>query len=158
MTPFPNSAGTSTRSEVGAFLGALLLYGLFYATFFIQSFRSGNLLAPSDSFDYGVADYLSPVALWTDSMFSGFPFGADPQSFIWHPLLQACRLVGIDWNIFLIAAYAIGAERVILYVNGRAGLSIHHIRHPLAAAQGAGILGAALLGRNVACKIGRAHV
>lgn len=129
MTPFPNSAGTSTRSEVGAFLGALLLYGLFYATFFIQSFRSGNLLAPSDSFDYGVADYLSPVALWTDSMFSGFPFGADPQSFIWHPLLQACRLLGIDWNIFLIAAYAITGASAFLLIR-------HLTRSNIAAAFG----------------------
>ena len=70
------------RGEFRAFLVALLLYGVFYATFFAQSVLSGNLLAPSDSFDYGVADYLSPVAIWTDGMFSGFPFAADPQSFV----------------------------------------------------------------------------
>ena len=109
------------RGEFRAFLVALLLYGVFYATFFVQSFLSGNLLATSDSFDYGVADYLSPVAIWTDGMLSGFPFAADPQSFVWHPLLQACRLLGVDWNIFLISAYPIAGATSFLLIRRLTG-------------------------------------
>lgn len=115
---------TSARREIGAFLIALLLYGLFYATFFLQSFLSGNLLAPSDSLDFGVADYLSSVAIWTDGMFSGFPVAADPQSLVWYPVLQACRLLGIDWNVFLISAYAIAGASAFLLIRRLTGSNL----------------------------------
>ena len=99
------------------FLLALLCYGLFFAIFFIQSFTSGNLLAPSDSFDFGVADYLARPAVWTDGMFSGYPIAAEPQSLTWYPLLQACRLLHVDWNIFLISAYVITGASAFLLVR-----------------------------------------
>jgi len=114
----------TARQETARFLAALGLYGLFYATFFSQSFLSGNLLAPSDSFDYGVADYLSPIMAWTDGMFSGFPSAADPQSFVFHPLLQACRLLGIDWNVFLISAYAITGASTFLLIRRLTGSTL----------------------------------
>lgn len=115
---------TVDRREIGAFLVALLIYGLFYATFFIQSFLSGNLLAPSDSLDFGVADYLSSVAIWTDGMFSGFPVAADPQSLVWYPLLQACRLLDVDWNVFLISAYAIAGASAFLLIRRLTGSNL----------------------------------
>lgn len=121
MSVLASTSIRSVRGEFRVFLVALLLYGLFYATFFVQSFLSGNLLAPSDSFDYGVADYLSRVAIWSDGMFSGFPFAADPQSFVWHPLLQVCRLLGVDWNVFLISAYAIAGASSFLLIRRLTG-------------------------------------
>src|SRR5437016_1834608 len=108
---------TTARREAGAFIAALLMYTLFYALFFAQSFLSGNYIAPSDSFDFGVADYLSPPALWTEGMWSGYPIAADPQALTWYPVLQLFRALHVDWNIFLIAAYVLTSATTFLFVR-----------------------------------------
>src|SRR5438876_7320319 len=105
------------RREAGAFLAALLMYSLFYAAFFVQSFLSGNYIAPSDSLDFGVADYLSSPALWTEGMWSGYPIAADPQSLTWYPVLQLFRALHADWNLFLIAAYVLTSATTFLFVR-----------------------------------------
>lgn len=115
---------TTARREVGGFLAALLLYGLFYAAFFAQSFLSGHYIAPSDSLDFGVAGYLSPPALWTQGMYSGYPIAADPQALTWYPVLHLFRVLGADWNIFLIAAYVIASATGFLFVRRLTGSSL----------------------------------
>ena len=47
---------TTARGEAGAFLAAVVMYGVFYGAFFLQGFLSGNYIAPSDSLEFGVAD------------------------------------------------------------------------------------------------------
>ena len=108
---------TTARREAGAFLAALLLYALFYAAFFVQSFLSGNYIAPSDSLDFGVAAYLSSPALWTEGMWSGYPIAADPQALTWYPVLRLFRALGADWNTFLIAAYVLTSATTFLFVR-----------------------------------------
>src|SRR5258706_419852 len=108
---------TTARRETGAFLAALLLFGLFYAVFFIQSFLSGNYIAPSDSLDFGVAAYLSSPAFWTEGMWSGYPVAADPQALTWYPILRLFRALDVDWNIFLISAYALTSATTFLFVR-----------------------------------------
>ena len=108
---------TTARREAGAFLAALLMYGVFYGTFFVQSFLSGNYIAPSDSLDFGVAAYLSSPALWTEGMWSGYPIAADPQALTWYPVLHLFRALGADWNTFLIAAYVLTSATTFLFVR-----------------------------------------
>jgi hypothetical protein len=108
---------TTARGETGAFLAALLMYGLFYTAFFLQSFLSRNYIAPSDSLDFGVADYLSSPVLWTEGMWSGYPIAADPQSLTWYPVLRLFRALGADWNLFLIAAYVLTSATAFLFVR-----------------------------------------
>ena len=112
------------RQEVRAFAAALVLYGLFYAAFFYQSFVSGHYIAPSDSLDFGVAAYLSSPALWTQGMYSGYPIAADPQSLTWYPILHLFRLLGLDWNLFLIAAYVIASATCYLLVRRITGSAV----------------------------------
>jgi hypothetical protein len=107
----------AARRDDVHFLAALLSYGVFYATFFVQSFLSGNYIAPGDSLDFGVADYLSAPAYWTDGMYSGYPIAADPQSLTWYPVLQLFRAIGADWNVFLTAAYVIASATCFLLVR-----------------------------------------
>ena len=106
------------------FVVALLLYGAFFGGFFYQSFLSGNYIAPSDSLDFGVAAYLSPPALWTQGMYSGYPIAADPQSLTWYPVLHLFRLAGLDWNVFLISAYVIASAACFLLVRRLTGSNV----------------------------------
>lgn len=110
-------APTGARREVGAFLAALLAYSLFYGVFFIQSFQSGNYIAPSDSLDFGVSAYLSSPSLWTEGIWSGYPAAADPQTLTWYPVLQMFRAVGAGWNSFLISAYVLASATMFLFVR-----------------------------------------
>ena len=114
----------AARRDAVHFLAALLGYSVFYGTFFVQSFLSGNYIAPSDSLDFGVADYLSAPAYWTDGMYSGYPIAADPQSLTWYPVLQLFRAIGADWNVFLIAAYVIASATCYLLVRRLTGSSL----------------------------------
>lgn len=112
----PDDATAPGRDAVG-FGAALLLYGLFYAAFFLQSYIRPNYLAPSDSFDFGVSAYLSRPELWSNGIWSGYPVAADPQSLTWYPLLHLFRALGIHWNSFLISAYAIASASTFLFVR-----------------------------------------
>ena len=53
----------------------------------------------------------------------------------------------------LIAAYATGASRVILYVHGEADLSAERLGRAVAQAEAAGLVGARVLGRDFACAV-----
>lgn len=110
--------------DARAFAVALLLYAAFYCGFFYQSFLSDNYIAPSDSLDFGVAAYLSPPALWTQGMYSGYPIAADPQSLTWYPVLHLFRLAGLDWNVFLISAYVIASAACFLLVRRLTGSNL----------------------------------
>src|SRR3954469_20121012 len=85
----------TARREARAFVAAVLLFSAFYFVFFLRDLLSGNYLAPGDSLDFGVADYLSSPALWTEGMWSGYPIAADPQSLTWYPALQLFRALRV---------------------------------------------------------------
>jgi hypothetical protein len=110
--------------DVRAFAVALSAYAAFYGAFFWKSLASGYYIAPSDSLDFGVAAYLSPFALWTEGMYSGYPIAADPQSLTWYPVLRLFRLLGADWNIFLISAFAIAGATCYLFVRRLTGSNV----------------------------------
>ena len=114
----------TARSDAWAAGTALAMFSLFYGTFFLRSLLSGNYIAPSDSLDFGVADYLSPPGLWTGGIWSGYPIGADPQSLVWYPPLQLFRALRIDWNIFLISAYVIASTTCFLFVRRLTGSTV----------------------------------
>ena len=114
----------AARHDGVRFVAALVGYSVFYLTFFLQSFLSGDYIAPSDSLDFGVADYLSPPAYWTDGMYSGYPIAADPQSLTWYPVMHVFRAIGADWNLFLIAAYVIASATCFLLVRRLTGSSL----------------------------------
>jgi len=105
------------QSEFGAAAAAAAMFTLFYGAFFLRSLLSGNYIAPSDSLDFGVAAYLSPPALWTDTIWSGYPVAADPQALMWYPLLRLFRALGVHWNIFLLSAYVIASTTCFMLVR-----------------------------------------
>src|SRR5262249_2230075 len=53
----------------------------------------------------------------------------------------------------LLAAYAAGASRVIVYVHGEAHLSAARLAQAVSQAASAGIVGARMLGRDVSCSV-----
>jgi hypothetical protein len=110
--------------DVRAFAAALSAYAALYGAFFWKSLASGDYIAPSDSLDFGVSAYLSPLALWTEGMYSGYPIAADPQSLTWYPVLRLLRLAGADWNIFLISAFAIASATCFLFVRRLTGSNL----------------------------------
>ena len=110
--------------DIRAFAAALSAYAVLCGAFFWKSLASGDYIAPSDSLDFGVSAYLSPLALWTEGMYSGYPIAADPQSLTWYPVLRLLRLAGADWNIFLISAFAIASATCFLFVRRLTGSNL----------------------------------
>src|SRR5437867_301194 len=53
----------------------------------------------------------------------------------------------------LLAAYAAGATRVILYIHGEANLSASRLAHAVAEAEAAGIVGERMLGTDTGCHV-----
>ena len=102
----------------------MLLYSAFYTAFFLKSLLSGNYIAPSDSLDFGVAAFLSSPSLWTQGMFSGYPIAADPQALTWYPVLHLFRLLGLDWNLFLISGYVVASTTGFLLVRRLTGSNL----------------------------------
>jgi hypothetical protein len=110
--------------DIRAFAVATAAYTTFFGAIFWRSLSSDNFIAPSDSLDFGVAAYLSPFALWTEGMYSGYPIAADPQSLTWYPVLRLFRLVGADWNVFLISAFVIASATCFLFVRRLTGSTV----------------------------------
>ena len=117
-------ADRPTHSDARACAVAGLMYTAFYTAFFLKSLLSGDYIAPGDSLDFGVAAYLSAPALWTGSIYSGYPILADPQSLSWYPLLHAFRAIGANWNAFIIAPYVIASTACFLLVRRITGSNL----------------------------------
>jgi hypothetical protein len=96
---------------------ALAIFSAFYGAFFLRSLLSGNYIAPSDSLDFGVADYLSRPGLWSRGIWAGYPIAADPQSLVWYPPLQLFRILHLGWNLFLLSAYVVASTTCFLFVR-----------------------------------------
>jgi hypothetical protein len=108
------------RQDALAFAAALFGYGIFFAGIFQQALR-GGLIAPSDTLDFGVSTYLSAPSLWSDGLYSGYPVAADPQTLTFYPLLQAFRIVGVPWNLFMVSAYVVAAAACFVLVRRLTG-------------------------------------
>lgn len=107
-----------TSKDGRAFALALVVFAAFFAAVFSEGLRSRQyLIAPSDALDLGVADYLSTPSYWTEGLYSGYPIAADPQSLTWYPVLQLFRLLGIGWNVFMIAPYVLASATCFLFVR-----------------------------------------
>lgn len=112
------------RRDALAFACALIFYTVFYSLVFLQSLRTSNYIAPSDTLDFGVATYLSEPALWTGGMYSGYPVAADPQTLTWYPLLQLFRVLDVRWNVFMISAYVLASACCFLLVRRLTGSTL----------------------------------
>ena len=107
-----------TRNDGRAFTLALVVFSLFFGLVFLQGLRSADyLIAPGDALDLGVADYLATPSLWTEGLYSGYPIAADPQSLTWYPVLHLFRLLGLGWNIFMVAPYVVASATCFLLVQ-----------------------------------------
>ena len=131
--------------DAPAFGGALFLYSLFYLTFFAESLRGANEIAPGDALDFGLATFLSPTTAWTDAMYSGYPIIADPQALSWYPVFQLMRALGFSWTLFEVAGYVIASATAFLLIRrvttstiaglfgglvfGFSGIMLAHINH-----------------------------
>jgi len=114
-----------TRNDGRAFALALLLFSLFFSLVFLQGLRSTDyLIAPGDALDLGVADYLAPPSLWTEGLYSGHAIAADPQSLTWYPVLHLFRLLGLGWNVFMVAPYVLASAACFLLVRRLTGSTI----------------------------------
>lgn len=113
----PDAAAVSLAREGRAACVALLAFTVFFGLFFLRSLVSTNLIAPSDSLDFGVSTYLSHPQLWTDGIWSGYPAAADPFTETWYPVLQVMRFLGVPWNYFLLSGYVITGVSACLFVR-----------------------------------------
>ncbi len=100
---------------------AVVFYALFYLAFFGRSLASPNLIAPSDSLDFGLASFLSKQHVWTGAMYSGYPIGADPQSLMWYPLFRLFNSLGWGWDLFMISPYFLASVTCFLFVRRLSG-------------------------------------
>jgi hypothetical protein len=107
-----------TRNDGRAFTLALALFSLFFGLVFLQGLRSADyLIAPGDALDLGVADYLAAPSLWTEGLYSGYAVAADPQSLTWYPVLHLFRLLGLGWNVFMVAPFVLASAACFLLVR-----------------------------------------
>src|SRR5258705_3221016 len=107
-----------TRNDARTFALALVLFSLFFSLVFLQGLRNGEyLIAPGDALDLGVADYLSAPSFWTEGLYSGYAIAADPQSLAWYPVLHLFRLLGLGWNVFMVAPYVVASATCLLLVR-----------------------------------------
>ena len=114
-----------TRNDGRAFVLALGLFSLFFSVVFLQGLRSADyLIAPSDALDLGVADYLAAPTFWTEGLYSGYAIAADPQSLTWYPVLHLFRLLGLGWNVFMVAPYVVASAACFLLVRRLTGSTI----------------------------------
>ena len=114
-----------TRNDGRAFTLALVLFSLFFSLVFLQGLRSADyLIAPGDALDLGVADYLAAPSLWTEGLYSGYAIAADPQSLTWYPILHLFRLLGLGWNVFMVAPYVVASAACFLLVRRLTGSTI----------------------------------
>jgi hypothetical protein len=119
----------SLKSARPIFHGAAVLasFSLLYGLFFSPALRAGLLLALHDGQIFYWPNFSSPLTLWTDLIFGGFPIAADPQAQSWYPITRLLALIPDSWNAFMISAYVLASTLAYGYVYALT-------RSPLAAA------------------------
>jgi hypothetical protein len=93
------------------FSGFMGLFTVFFAPIVFQDFLFGH----GDGLSYYLAAYLSPLQLWTDLMFGGYPIAADPQVMTWYPPAWLLRWIPGSWNWFNILGFGLAASFAYCY-------------------------------------------
>ena len=108
--------GRARRGPLHAVV-VLAAFSVFYALFFSPALIAGRLLAPFDGNLLYWPYFVSPVTLWTDLLFGGFPVAADPQAQSWYPLARLLAVIPGSWNAHLISAYVLASTFTYGYVH-----------------------------------------
>lgn len=100
---------------VHASLVAGVSLALFVWLFGAAVFGDGYL-AESDLYEYFLPIFVSPLTIWSDFEFAGFPAFADPQDSAWYPLHLLFARVLHSWSGFVISAYVLASGFTYAYV------------------------------------------
>ena len=90
-------------------VSVIVFYSLIYILFFSPVVFFNKLLAPGDGIVQNLPNFYSPVSLWTDALYGGFPVAADPQAATWYPIALIFRLIPDSWNVYVISAYLLAS-------------------------------------------------
>jgi hypothetical protein len=99
------------RHAIWVFVGFMGLFTVFFAPIVFQDFLFGH----GDGLSYYLAAYLSPLQLWTDLIFGGYPIAADPQIMTWYPPALLLRWIPGSWNWFNILGFGLAASFAYCY-------------------------------------------
>lgn len=102
----------SLTHSITVFLG----FSFFYILFFSPVLFSDKLLAhAADGIAYFLPAFYSPISLWTEFIFAGYPIAADPQNMTWYPPAFLLSLVPNAWNAFIVSAYVLASSFAYCY-------------------------------------------
>lgn len=93
-------------------LAVLSFFSVLFIAYFSPVIFTARLL-PSDG---QIASFHSPLELWTNFVWGGFPAAADPQWESWYPLSRFCSLLPHGFNVFMVSAYVLAASFTYGYV------------------------------------------
>jgi hypothetical protein len=90
-------------------------FALFYTIVFAPGLVGERVLAFDDGIRYFLPAYNSPLSLWTDLVFGGYPVAADPQNMTWYPVAALLRWIPGSWNVFFGLGYVLAASFAYCY-------------------------------------------
>lgn len=97
-------------------------YGVLYVAFFAPVLLSNRLLAPlGDGLSFFVPVVCSGPALWTPSLFAGYPLAADPQAMSWYPPALLFGYPDGRWNVLVLLAYVLASTWTFLLLRALTG-------------------------------------
>jgi hypothetical protein len=93
-------------------LAVLLFFSALFTLYFSPVIFFPRLL-PSDG---ALPSFLSPLELWTNFVWAGYPAAADPQGQSWYPLSRFFHLLPHGFNAFIVSAYILAGSFTYGYV------------------------------------------
>jgi hypothetical protein len=96
----------ASRHPATTLATAVLAYAVLFAALFAPGWM-GKVFGPGDGAFFFHPAYHAPWALWTDTLFGGYPLFGDPQIFLWYPPALVLRALGVGYDGFAISGYVL---------------------------------------------------
>ena len=102
------------NQDVKAFLSAFLFFLVAFTALYSPTIFTGHLLCTEVQ---ALNSFFCPAGFWTNSVYSGFPWIAQPDAMMFYPPAMFSRLGANNWNWFIVLTFVLSGTFMFAFAR-----------------------------------------